>query len=121
VFDSNTQEAFLQIGRDGSGAGFLTISLKGIFGGWLIAMIGWILGGIKGGEIVVIFLLAYLVGIGGFSHSVAGSVDSFFLVFKGQMSLGGFFGGFFVPAVLGNTVGGVALVALANHAQVRAS
>jgi formate/nitrite transporter FocA (FNT family) len=121
VFDSATQDAFLQIGRDGSGAGFSAIFLKGIFGGWLIAMIGWILGGIKGGELAVIFLLAYLVGLGGFSHSVAGSVDTLFLVFQGQLTLSGYFGGFLVPAVLGNTVGGVALVALANHAQVRAS
>ena len=37
-------------------------------------------------------------------------------VFTGQASVGDYLAGFFFPTILGNTLGGVALVALLNHA-----
>ena len=36
----------------------------------------------------------------------------------GDLSVGRTFGGFILPALLGNTIGGVGLVAALNHAQV---
>lgn len=54
----------------------------------------------------------------GFRHSIAGAVEAFYLAAVGEASLGRMVGEFVIPAVLGNAVGGVLLVALLNYAQV---
>lgn len=120
IFDPVTKGHFTQLGFEALGDQFGLTFLKGIFGGWLIAMIGWILGGQRSDGMGTIFLLSYIVGIGHFSHIVAGSVDTLYLVVTGSLSWGGYFWKFMLPALLGNTVGGVAMVALVNHAQVAA-
>lgn len=68
---------------------------------------------------LVVTALAYLVGIADFSHVIAGSVEVFFAVIYGSVSAAGYLANFLVPVFLGNTVGGVVLVALVNHAQTR--
>ncbi|MGH7210805.1 MAG: formate/nitrite transporter family protein, partial [Acetobacteraceae bacterium] len=66
----------------------------------------------------VIILLTYIVSIGHFSHIIAGSSEAFFAVFTGQASAHAYFMHFLIPTLLGNTIGGVTLVALLNHAPV---
>jgi formate/nitrite transporter FocA (FNT family) len=76
----------------------------------------WLLPGAKSARLFVILLLTYVVAIGRFSHIIAGSVEAFFAVFAGNASLADYAVGFFLPTIIGNTIGGVALVALLNHA-----
>jgi formate/nitrite transporter FocA (FNT family) len=66
---------------------------------------------------VVIVVITYLVGIAEFPHVVAGAVDVFYLVAEGTHGFGEVMGRFIVPVFLGNTVGGVTLVALLGHLQ----
>jgi formate/nitrite transporter FocA (FNT family) len=49
---------------------------------------------------------------------VAGSVEAFFLVANGTATMAEYIGKFFVPTLLGNVFGGVALVAVLNFGQV---
>ena len=58
------------------------------------------------------------MGLCGFAHIIAGSVEGAFLVQIGEVSVGDFITGFFVPTLLGNVIGGVALVAVLNYGQV---
>jgi formate/nitrite transporter FocA (FNT family) len=76
----------------------------------------WLLPAAKSARLFVIILLTYVVAIGRFSHIIAGSVEAFFAVLSGEASLRDYFVGFFAPTIIGNTIGGVALVALLNHA-----
>jgi formate/nitrite transporter FocA (FNT family) len=92
--------------------------VRGIFAGWLIALLTWIMSGIKTGEIPLIFILTYIVGISGFPHVVFGSTESFFLVSLGVITWKRALIGYLLPAFLGNTLGGVGFVAIVNHAQV---
>jgi formate-nitrite transporter family protein len=62
--------------------------------------------------------MTWLVGAAGLAHVIVGSVEGQYLVFTGELSYGTFLGGYFLPVLLGNTVGGVTLVAALNHAQV---
>jgi formate-nitrite transporter family protein len=64
---------------------------------------------------LVILILTYIVGMGRFSHIVAGSVDSAYAVFAGLASVRDYLLGFLVPTLVGNTLGGVGMVALLNH------
>jgi formate/nitrite transporter FocA (FNT family) len=70
------------------------------------------------GRFFVIVAMTWLIGIGGFSHVVAGAIEVMFLAWGGAASWQTVLGGYVLPALLGNILGGVALVAVVNHAQV---
>jgi formate-nitrite transporter family protein len=76
----------------------------------------WLLPSAKSARLFVILLLTYVVAVGRFSHIIAGSVEGFYAVLTGEASVRNYLAGFFLPTILGNTIGGVALVALLNHA-----
>lgn len=92
--------------------------LSGMFAGWLIALMVWLLPFAETGRVAIIILITYVIGLGGFAHIVAGSVNAFFILAGGKASLFAFLTRFFIPALLGNIFGGVAFVAAINHAQV---
>ena len=62
--------------------------------------------------------LAKLAALAGLAHVIAGSVDALYLVTTGGASWGTYFGQFLAPTLLGNTLGGVTLVAALNFGQV---
>jgi formate/nitrite transporter FocA (FNT family) len=68
---------------------------------------------------LVIVLMTYLVGIGGFTHIVVGTIEALFLVFDGALTVPAFLSGFMLPTLAGNIVGGSLIFALISHAQVR--
>lgn len=71
--------------------------------------------GAETARIRIIILITYVIALGGFAHVIAGSVDKLYLVWNGQLSLGGYLGGFLAPSWLGNMIGGISLVAALNH------
>jgi formate/nitrite transporter FocA (FNT family) len=97
---------------------FWTTALKGVFAGWLIALMVWLLPASKASEPLIIIILTYAITLGGFTHVIASTVDALFLVFRGVRTFGDFAGTFFLPTLLGNIVGGVMLVAVLNSGQV---
>lgn len=92
----------------------------GMPAGFLIAAIVWILPRMdSGGEVLVIFLLTYTIGLGGLSHVVAGSTELFILVLHGDIGLFAAVGKALLPAFLGNALGGTGMFAVLTYAQVR--
>ena len=91
-----------------------------IFAGWLIALMVWLLPFAEAARFWVVLVIAYLVGLGGFAHVIAGSSEVAYLVIHGDVSLLRYARDFLLPALTGNVIGGVTLVALLNHAQVTA-
>jgi formate/nitrite transporter FocA (FNT family) len=69
---------------------------------------------------VIIWICAAAISAFGFRHAIAGAVEAFYRACAGTSSWGEMVLEFIVPAVLGNAVGGVVLVALLNYAQVKA-
>jgi formate/nitrite transporter FocA (FNT family) len=100
--------------------GFGTAFVKGIFGGWLIALMMWLMPGAHHARIWVIGLLAWCLAVSDLTHIIAGSVDVLFAVMLGQIGLETYLADFALPVLLGNTLGGVVFVAGLNHAQVAA-
>lgn len=98
--------------------GFGTTLLRGIFAGWLIALMVWLLPFAESARVWVIIFITYLVGLGHFSHIIAGAVETFTVAAMGQQAWLAVLGGYIVPTLLGNILGGVSLVAILNHAQV---
>jgi formate/nitrite transporter FocA (FNT family) len=81
-------------------------------------LMAWLLPTAQSSSLLVIILITYIIGLCGFPHIVAGTVDVAFLLQTGEASVRDFFLGFFVPTLLGNIIGGVALVAVLNYGQV---
>ena len=84
----------------------------------MIALMVWLLPAADQSRPLVIVVITYIVGIAGFSHIIAGSVDVLYLVAIGNLSFGAYLFGFALPVFAGNVIGGVALVALLNYGQV---
>jgi len=118
IFEPETYEHFNKIARGVVAGGFSTTFFRGIFAGWLIALIIWLLPFAEQARFWVIILITYLIGLGEFSHIIAGSVDGFYGVLVQQVTWYDFSFHFFVPTLLGNILGGVALVASINYAQI---
>jgi formate-nitrite transporter family protein len=119
IFTPDVRGAFSMIGAGALSGGPSTIFLRGIFAGWLIALTVWMLPAAEGSRPVIIIAMTYLVGLGGFAHVIAGSVEVLYVVAtSGAVTWIEYFRDFLLPALGGNIVGGVSLVALFNHAQV---
>lgn len=118
VFAPVVQTAFADIGREALRGDFGTTLLRAIFAGWLIALMVWLQPAADTTRLQVIILITYLVGIGGFAHIIASSVEVMFLASIGVISWVTYFFGFMVPTLIGNIIGGMVLVAALNYAQV---
>lgn len=118
IFPGEVEDAFTQIGKAALQHGWGILFLKSIFGGWLIAMMVWLLPAAETARVGIIILLTYFVGLGEFSHIIAGSAETLYLVGTGQTTFGAYLFSYALPTLLGNIVGGVSLVAALNHAQV---
>ena len=97
----------------------LTTLCLGMPAGFLVASIAWILPNARGSEFWVIVMVTYVIAIGGFSHVVAGSGEAWLLWLTGTVSLSRAVGGFILPALVGNIIGGTGLFAVVAHGQVR--
>jgi formate-nitrite transporter family protein len=118
AFESDIYEGFVAVTAESMRTSFGVTLLRGIFAGWLIALMVWLLPFAETSRIWVILIITWLVGVGKLAHIVAGSVDALFVVFTHRATLASYVLGFFLPALLGNIIGGVSLVAAINHAQV---
>ena len=116
LFPDVVYQAMISSGRESISEAFAPTFLKAVFAGWLVALTIWLLPSARSARMFVIIFLIYILAIGRFSHVIAGSIDTAFLVFSGHASVRDYFIAFFIPTLIGNTVGGVALVALLNYA-----
>lgn len=93
--------------------------LQAVPAGFLIASIAWIRSAVNSGDFWIVFAVTYVISLGGFAHVVAGASEAFLLMWAGRASVGWALGGFVLPALLGNIIGGTGLFALLAHAQVK--
>jgi formate/nitrite transporter FocA (FNT family) len=119
LFDEGTRTALSGIGAEVMGNTPWQMFTKGIVAGWLIATMVWLLPAAEHAKIAVIVLTTYLIALGGFTHIIVGSVETFYLVFTGGLSIEEFVTQFALPTLAGNIVGGSCIFALISHAQVR--
>ncbi|MDX6270964.1 MAG: formate-nitrite transporter family protein [Acidobacteriota bacterium] len=118
AFDPHVREAFIEMGHKATEHGFWTVLLRAVFAGWLIALMVWLLPFAESARVWVIIIITYVVGLGHFSHIIAGAVETFALAAAGQASWMTVLGRYIVPTLAGNILGGVMLVATLNHAQI---
>jgi formate-nitrite transporter family protein len=91
-----------------------------VIGGWIIALVAWLVSGSHSitGSVMLIWLLAFLVGVGHFAHCIASSGEILAAVLEHQVGVAQYFW-WLLQAVLGNIVGGVVIVTLLEYGQVK--
>lgn len=98
-----------------------SLFISAVLAGWLMALAAWITLSTPStlSQIVIIYIVTFIIGIGGLHHSIAGSVEMFVGYFiSNNYSLADV--GFFVShALAGNLVGGSIFVALLNYGHIR--
>jgi formate/nitrite transporter FocA (FNT family) len=118
VFSDSVMDTFHRLAMKAVDVTFGAALIRGIFAGWLIAMVVWMNAAVQTGRFIIIVTLTYVVGLSGLTHVVAGATEVLFLAMTGIRSWSSVVTGYILPALLGNILGGVSLVSLLNHAQV---
>jgi formate/nitrite transporter FocA (FNT family) len=120
MIDPSLQPSLQEVSGKAMEGGFGTVFYKAIFGGWLIALLAWLLATTADtmAQIVIIWVTTAPISAFDFRHSIAGSVEAFYRGATCTAAWGEVFGSFVVPALIGNAIGGVVMVALFNYAQV---
>lgn len=108
-----------KLGTDLGAGGFWTVFWTAVVAGWLVALVAWLVTASTDttGQVILITLLTYVIGLAGLAHSIAGSGEVLTAVLAGRLP-GTAYLTWVTAAVLGNVVGGVGIVALLNYGQV---
>ena len=114
------RQALQQLGNQAAQGTFAHIFWSGVIGGWLIALVAWMVTASHWtiGQIAVIWLLTFVVGVGHFSHCIAGTGEIMSAVFGGTVPFTRYLQ-WLALATAGNIVGGVMIVTVLNFGQVK--
>ncbi len=113
-------EGILSVSRHYAAATMFEQFAWGIPAGFLIAALVWILPRMESaGEVLMIAIVTYTIGLGGMSHVVAGSTELFILVARGELGIAAAVFGGILPALVGNVLGGTGIFAALTYAQLR--
>ncbi len=110
----------MELGTTAVDQPLLRVFSSGVLGGFLIALMSWLVTSAQRtiGQIAVIWLITFPVGLLGFAHCIASSGYILGAVLSGATSVGAYVVWLLV-ATSGNIIGGVFLVSLFNYGQVR--
>lgn len=116
----STLHYLVQLGANAAAPDARTIFWSAVVGGWIIAMVAWLVSGSHSitGSVAVIWVLTFVVGMGHFAHCVATSGEILAAVLSHAVSVAGYVR-WLGLATLGNILGGVVLVTLLEYGQVK--
>jgi formate/nitrite transporter FocA (FNT family) len=122
MVETSMHRHLMQIAQSTTEGGFGVVLYAAVFAGWLIALLSWLLASTENSitQVAFVWLCTAPIAALHFRHSIAGAVEAFYRAAAGDASWGRMLGDFVVPAVIGNAIGGVLLVALLNYGQVAA-
>lgn len=114
---------YIEIGHhlvDPSAASLLA---SAVIAGWLMATAGWLILASPSAlsQTVSIYIITFLIGLGGLHHSIAGSVEMFTAWLVSDAFTPSAAAAFIGLALLGNLIGGTLFVAVLNYGHIRHS
>ena len=120
MFDAELHASLRRVAAHGTEGTFWFVAWRAVLAGWLVGLMAWLVASTRytGAQVALVWLATAPIAALNFRHSIAGSAEAFYRASLGDATWGAMLGGFVVPSVLGNVVGGVLLVAVLNHAQV---
>jgi formate/nitrite transporter FocA (FNT family) len=115
--------AFAEIAGKLVDHGAWTMFFSAIGAGWLMGLMAWTVVASREtiSQIAMVIGTAFVIGIAGLHHSIAGSIEVLTAIFAGTQTQFQDFATFLSVSVVGNAIGGVIFVALLKFGHVRAS
>jgi formate/nitrite transporter FocA (FNT family) len=119
VMSPDVATTALSFGEKALSKSFVDLFVKGLFAGWLVAGLVWLLHSVRDSvsRLLLVYVVFLSIPAAELYHIVVSVSDALYLVFTGNAALLAVTWQFLLPVLLGNTVGGVVLVALINYAQ----
>lgn len=112
---------YLDVGRHLVEYPDLPLFASSLLAGWLMALGAWLIHATSPGisQIVSIYIVTFLIGLGGLHHSIAGAVEMLTALFLSDHLTVGQSLHFIGMALFGNLVGGSLFVAVLNYGHIR--
>ncbi|RBI58616.1 formate/nitrite transporter family protein [halophilic archaeon] len=121
VLAPDAMQAGAEFVRHGLEIGWWDVFFKALFAGWLVAGVVWLGTAARDtiSRLIIIYLVFYMIPTVGLFHVVSSGAEALFFVFLGVPGpdLFTIFYEFWLPVLLGNTFGGVVLIALGTYIQ----
>lgn len=113
-----TQHALVELGLTAAHMPTGTIFWSAVTAGWIIATAAWLISGSHSitGSVLILWMLTFVVGLGGFAHCIATSGEILSAVLTNHCSVTGYLH-WIALAVAGNVCGGVFMVTLLEYGQ----
>lgn len=122
VLDPHAAAFLNHIAQDKISYTFWEAFMKAVFAGWLMTIMTWLILAATGlgTRIVIIWMTGFLIVAGHFNHVVISAPEIFTAMFLGApITAGDWFMRNFIPALLGNLIGGVVFVTMLGVVQAR--
>jgi formate/nitrite transporter FocA (FNT family) len=122
VLDTGPASYIVDLAQEKVGAPLTTSFLQAIFAGWLMTLLTWLLLAVRGlgPRLVVIWAMGTLIVLGRFNHVIISASELFMAMLLGApISVAGWLGANFLPALIGNVVGGTVFVTLLFYIQAQ--
>lgn len=122
VFATAYKPIYRAMGMELVSHSFLQAVLAGVFGGWLVALMSWLVESSKNvvARILFIYITTYLLVALQLYHCIIGSIEVLLGMLAGApIDVLRWLTAFLLPAVIGNTLGGVILVTALKGYQSR--
>lgn len=111
--------AIVELSQHATGMGAEASFWRAIPAGVIVALIVWMLPQADSAKFFLILVFTWLIAAGDFTHIVAGSVEMAVLIWRGDITAATAVGGFFIPVLAGNIIGGTVIFTLMAWGQVR--
>lgn len=97
------------------------VFISALLAGWLMAQGGWLIMSTppNSSQIICIYIVTFIIGIGGLHHSIAGSAEIFGAWFMSPEPDTLNMLRFLIFSVIGNLIGGSFFVAMLNYAHIK--
>ena len=115
------REGYAIVGRHLVAYPPLPLLVSAMLAGWLMAQGAWLVLGTPAttGQMFSVYIVTFLIGIGGLHHSIAGAIEMLTALLAGSEFTLAQVATFMGVALLGNLIGGSIFVAILNYAHIR--
>jgi formate/nitrite transporter FocA (FNT family) len=114
-------EGFIRVSDHLLSFSFGEVLMSAILAGWLMAQAGWLVLATPhaSSQIVCVYIVTFIIGLGGLHHSIAGSAEIFSGIFHSDTPnyIGAF--SFLISALVGNLIGGSFFVGVLNYGHIK--
>jgi formate/nitrite transporter FocA (FNT family) len=117
----NAEPGYIEIGKHLVSYGLKPLFFSAILAGWLMALGAWLIKTSASAlsQMALIYIVTFIIGIGGLHHSIAGSVEMFTAYLISDFFSVSQVLRFVTITIFGNMVGGSIFVALLNYGHIR--